>query len=435
MKKLLSLMLALVMVLSLTACGGGKEEPAPEKEPEKTEQPAEETKTGGKLVVYSALNEDNTIAIAKRFKEDTGIEIEYISLGGGDAVARVQAEMGSPKADILVGGSVDLYGSLSDAGAFEAYDSPNNDTLDERFNDPNHFWQGWYMGVLSIIVNEERFEKELAPKGVKMPETWDDLLDPAYKDVFVWANPTTAGGAYIATACDLAKIACDADHRYYASSMAYYDNDMLAAAERRQYRRDVQMVFQDAVGSLNPRMTIRQALNEILKKSLGGVRGRQEEEETTLGGVRGRQSPRSLSHTPESLLSLVGLSKAVLDQYPRELSGGQCQRASFARALAVNPKVLVADEPVSALDVSVQARILNLMRDLRRELGLAILLIAHDLSVVRNVCDRVCVMHRGLFEDAGPAEEVFDHPQSDYTKNLLAAVPDVRRSLAARTPR
>ena len=192
------------------------------------------------------------------------------------------------------------------------------------------------------------------------------------------------------------------------------------ATERRQYRRDVQMVFQDAVGSLNPRMTIRQALNEILKKSLGGVRG--------------RQSPRSLSPTPESLISLVGLSKAVLDQYPRELSGGQCQRASFARALAVNPKVLVADEPVSALDVSVQARILNLMRDLRRELGLAILLIAHDLSVVRNVCDRVCVMHRGLFEDVGPAEDVFDHPQSDYTKNLLAAVPDVRRSLAARTP-
>ena len=191
------------------------------------------------------------------------------------------------------------------------------------------------------------------------------------------------------------------------------------AAERRQYRRDVQMVFQDAVGSLNPRMTIRQALNEILGKSLGGVRG--------------RQSPRSLSPTPESLISLVGLSKAVLDQYPRELSGGQCQRASFARALAVNPQVLVADEPVSALDVSVQARILNLMRDLRRELGLAILLIAHDLSVVRNVCDRVCVMHRGLFEDVGPAEDVFDHPQSDYTKNLLAAVPDVRRSLAART--
>ena len=201
--------------------------------------------------------------------------------------------------------------------------------------------------------------------------------------------------------------------RFRGKDIATFTSD-----ERRQYRRDVQMVFQDAVGSLNPRMTIRQALEEILRKSMGGGQG--------------RQSPRSLS--PESLLDTVGLSKAVLDQYPRELSGGQCQRASFARALAVNPKVLVADEPVSALDVSVQARILNLMRDLRRELGLAILLIAHDLSVVRNVCDRVCVMHRGLFEDVGPAETVFDNPQSDYTKNLLAAVPDVRRSLAARAP-
>ena len=199
--------------------------------------------------------------------------------------------------------------------------------------------------------------------------------------------------------------------RFRGKDIATFTSD-----ERRQYRRDV--VFQDAVGSLNPRMTIRQALNEILEKSLGGARS--------------GQSSQSAPQTPESLLDTVGLSKAVLDQYPRELSGGQCQRASFARALAVNPKVLVADEPVSALDVSVQARILNLMRDLRRELGLAILLIAHDLSVVRNVCDRVCVMHLGLFEDTGPAEEVFDHPQSDYTKNLLAAVPDVQRSLAAR---
>lgn len=220
MKKFLSLMLALAMALSLAACGGGKDEPAPETkpapetEPQKTEQPAEGTEAGGKLVVYSALNEDNTIAIADQFKKDTGIEIEYISLGGGDAVARVQAEMGSPKADILVGGSVDLYGSLADAGAFEAYDSPNNDGLDERFNDPNHFWQGWYMGVLSIIVNEERFEKELAPKGVKLPETWDDLLDPAYDDVFVWANPVTAGGAYIATACQIFRLGEDAAWDY-----------------------------------------------------------------------------------------------------------------------------------------------------------------------------------------------------------------------------
>lgn len=205
MKKFFSLALASALSLSLlTGCGG---ESPPAAGGSSVAPSAGDG--GGKLVVYSALNEDNTIAIADQFKQDTGIEIEYISLGGGDAVARVQAEMGNPKADFLVGGSVDLYGSLSEAGAFEAYDSPNNDDLDSRFNDPNHLWQGWYMGVLSIIVNEERFEAELAPKGLKMPETWDDLLDPAYKDVFVWANPTTAGGAYIATACQIFRLGED----------------------------------------------------------------------------------------------------------------------------------------------------------------------------------------------------------------------------------
>jgi len=180
------------------------------------------------------------------------------------------------------------------------------------------------------------------------------------------------------------------------------------AAAKRQYRRDVQMVFQDAVGSLNPRMTVRQTLDEIIKVS------------------------RSRRYTAEELLDLVGLSKAVLEQYPREMSGGQCQRVSVARALAAGPQVLVADEPVSALDVSVQARLLNLFRDLRRELGLAVLLIAHDLAVVKNVCDRVAVMQHGLFVDVGTAKEVFEHPTSDYTRELLSAVPDVRRALAAR---
>lgn len=195
------------------------------------------------------------------------------------------------------------------------------------------------------------------------------------------------------------------------------DLSKLTPAERREYRRDVQMVFQDAVGSLNPRMTIRQALDEALKVTAAGR----------------RRSDGEGRRTAEELLDLVGLSKAVLDQYPRELSGGQCQRASFARALAAGPKALIADEPVSALDVSVQARILNLLRDLRKRLNLAVMLIAHDLAVVRNVCDRVCVMHRGLFEDAGPAEEVFAHPKSAYTENLLAAVPDVARELARRS--
>ena len=164
------------------------------------------------------------------------------------------------------------------------------------------------------------------------------------------------------------------------------------------------MIFQDAVGSLNPRMTVRQTLSEVLKI---------------------KQSKNPNNRTIEQLLDLVGLSRAVLDQYPREMSGGQCQRISIARALACEPEVLIADEPVSALDVSVQARILNLLRDLRRDLGLSILLIAHDLAVVKNVCDRICVMEHGLFVDAGDAEEVFDHPTSEYTRRLLLAVPRI----------
>ena len=165
-------------------------------------------------------------------------------------------------------------------------------------------------------------------------------------------------------------------------------------------RLSMQMIFQDAVGSLNPRMTVRTALDEVLRT----------------GGSR---------RTAEELVDLVGLSEAVLSQYPREMSGGQCQRVSVARALAREPDVLVADEPVSALDVSVQARVLNLLRDLKRDLGLSILLIAHDLAVVKNVCDRVAVMERGRFVDSGETAEVFAAPKSPYTRRLLAAVPRI----------
>lgn len=165
-------------------------------------------------------------------------------------------------------------------------------------------------------------------------------------------------------------------------------------------RLSMQMIFQDAVGSLNPRMTVCQTLDEVLRT----------------GGSR---------RTAEELVDLVGLSEAVLSQYPREMSGGQCQRVSVARALAREPDVLVADEPVSALDVSVQARVLNLLRDLRRDMGLAIILIAHDLAVVKNVCDLVAVMERGRFVDQGETADVFERPESPYTRRLLAAVPRI----------
>lgn len=179
-----------------------------------------------------------------------------------------------------------------------------------------------------------------------------------------------------------------------------FSGEIILSGGKGTQKPSLQMIFQDAVGSLNPRMTVCQTLKEVLRSS---------------------RSPK----TPEDLLGIVGLSEAVLGQYPREMSGGQCQRVSVARALACNPDVLIADEPVSALDVSVQARILNLLRDLRRDLGLSILLIAHDLAVVKNVCDRVFVMERGRFVDSGDTEHVFSDPSSDYTRRLLSAVPSV----------
>lgn len=179
--------------------------------------------------------------------------------------------------------------------------------------------------------------------------------------------------------------------------------------------KSMQMVFQDAVGSLNPRMTVKSTLSEVIRHGKG---------------VRRTNEP--VEKRIATLLSHVGLSEAVLNQYPREMSGGQCQRISIARALAFDPDVLIADEPVSALDVSVQAKVLNLLRRLRDERDLSILIIAHDLAVVKNICDRVYVMEKGLFVDEGLSEIVFSNPKSEYTKTLLAAVPDVDRALDSR---
>ena len=181
----------------------------------------------------------------------------------------------------------------------------------------------------------------------------------------------------------------------------------------KRYRRVAQMVFQDAVGSLNPRMTVRQTLAEVLR-------------------VHTMVPSDRIAARICELLDRVGLTATVLDAYPREISGGQCQRVSFARCLALEPRLIIADEPVSALDVSVQARILNLVRTLQKELDLAIILISHDLAVVRNICDRVAVMYAGEFVESGTASDVLHAPRHAYTRELLAAVPDVSRALAAR---
>ena len=189
--------------------------------------------------------------------------------------------------------------------------------------------------------------------------------------------------------------------------------DRLSPRGFRDYRRAVQMVFQDAPGSLNPRMTVRQTLNEVLR-------------------VHRMRPAAAIPQRVAELLELVGLPATVLEAFPREISGGQCQRVSFARCLALEPRLVIADEPVSVLDVSVQARILNLVRDLQQRLHLSIILISHDLAVVRNICDRVAVMHDGVFVETGVAAEVLDAPRHAYTRTLLEAVPDVGRALQRR---
>ena len=175
-----------------------------------TEPTAPEAPASTKLVLYTALNEDDTAALSKKFKEDTGIEVEYLSLGSaGDATTRVQAEKDAPQADVLIGGSVEFYQPLEDQGILEKYTSPNASQLDAKFNDPNGYWQGWYMGVLGIVLNTERFEKEIASKGVKEPASWDDLLDASYKNQMVYPNPATTGGGYIFTADQLFRLGDD----------------------------------------------------------------------------------------------------------------------------------------------------------------------------------------------------------------------------------
>ncbi|WP_282943167.1 ABC transporter substrate-binding protein [Paenibacillus sp. RC67] len=203
----------LVCTILLTACGSSKGNQAASSNagaaPASTTstQPSSPPKGSGKLVVYAALNEDDIVQIQKKFKEDTGIEIEYLRLSGaGEASTRIQAEKASPKADVFVGGSVEFYEPLAQQGLLEKYTSPNAKDIDSQFNDPKGYWQGWYMGVLGIVLNTERFKKELEPKGIKEPKTWDDLLDPAYKGMFITSNPATAGGGYIFAADQLFRL-------------------------------------------------------------------------------------------------------------------------------------------------------------------------------------------------------------------------------------
>ncbi len=189
-------------------------------------------------------------------------------------------------------------------------------------------------------------------------------------------------------------------------SVRFENEDVLNASEARmkQLRKSMQFVFQNPYASLDPRMTVKQIIQEPLE-------------------IHGVASGSELSKSVLSLLDLVGLSQAMADRYPHEFSGGQRQRIGIARALALKPKLIVADEPVSALDVSVQAQILNLLLDLKREFHLTYLFIAHNLDVVRYISDRIAVMYLGKVVEIGSCEEVYEKPLHPYSHALISAAP------------
>ena len=181
----------------------------------------------------------------------------------------------------------------------------------------------------------------------------------------------------------------------------------LASLDRsamRPYRADIQMVFQDPYSSLNPRKTVEQIVAEPLR-------------------IHTKKSPAERAEQVRWLLEKVGLSAEHMNRYPHEFSGGQRQRIGIARALATNPKIVIADEPVSALDVSIQAQVINLMQDLQQEFGLSYIFIAHDLSVVSHISTRIAVMYLGNVVEMGLSDEIYSRPLHPYSRALLAAAP------------
>lgn len=182
----------------------------------------------------------------------------------------------------------------------------------------------------------------------------------------------------------------------------------LSGADLRMVRRHLQMIFQDPFASLNPRMKVDEIVGEgLLIHKLG--------------------SPEERRHKVQQMLQRVGLSAADMLKYPHEFSGGQRQRIGIARALVLEPKVVVCDEPVSALDVSIQAQILLLLKELQQEMALSYIFITHDLRVVRHIADEVAVMHRGQVVERGSVSDIYNAPQQEYTRNLLRSIPGRKR--------
>ena len=193
-----------------------------------------------------------------------------------------------------------------------------------------------------------------------------------------------------------------------SGTVTYHEQDIrtLRAGDKRKFRQKIQMVFQDPLNSLNPRMTIGDILKEVLS-------------------VHKVVAPDRRDGRVREILDMVGLPAGVTVRYPHELSGGQRQRTGIARALLLNPEIIIADEPVSALDVSIQAQILNLLSELIAATGITLVMIAHDLAVVRYICENIAVMKSGRIVEYGDVETVINAPTDPYTKKLLSSVPDI----------
>lgn len=183
------------------------------------------------------------------------------------------------------------------------------------------------------------------------------------------------------------------------------DLNQLAAKQMREKRKEIQMIFQDPLASLNPRMTVGDIIAEPLRAFYPNL------------------AKSEVKQQVREMMDKVGLLPNVINRYPHEFSGGQCQRIGIARALILKPKMIICDEPVSALDVSIQAQVINLLKALQQEMGLSLIFIAHDLSVVKHISDRVLVMYLGNAVELGTSEALFANPKHPYTKALMTAVP------------